>query len=78
MEKIALVLPKYEFITPSLGLVILGDLRKLLSDKELLEILSEKETEERLPFDALRDLCSKFEKHFSDEQCAFICSTYLV
>ena len=67
MEKIALVLPKYEFITPSLGLVILGDLRKMLSDKELLEILSEKETEERLPFDALRDLCSKFEKHFSDE-----------
>lgn len=46
--------------------------------RELLEILSEKETEEKLPFDALRDLCSKFEKNFTDEQCAFICSTYLV
>ena len=43
-----------------------------------MEILSEKETEEKLPFDALRDLCSKFEKNFTDEQCAFICSTYLV
>ena len=66
-DKLALVLPKYEYITPSLGLVILGDIRKLLVGKELLDILSEKETEEKLPFDALRDLCAKFERHFSDE-----------
>ena len=67
IHKLALVLPKYEYITPSLGLVILGDIRKMLIGKELLDILSEKETEEKLPFDALRDLCAKFEKHFSDE-----------
>ena len=78
VQKLALVLPKYEFISPSLGIVILNDIRKMLLTKELLDILNEKETDEKLPFDALRELCSKFEKHFSDEQCAFICATYLV
>ena len=30
IEKLALVLPKYEFISPTLGIVILNDIRKLL------------------------------------------------
>ena len=67
IDKLALLLPKYEFISPSLGIVILNDIRKMLYQKELLEILSEKETDEKLPFDALRELCVKFERHFTDE-----------
>ena len=49
----------------------------MLADPELIEILSEKDTETRLPFDALRDLCSRFEKNFTDEHCAFITASYL-
>lgn len=49
----------------------------MLMDPELLEILNEKETETRLPFDALRDLCSRFDRTFSDEHCAFITASYL-
>ena len=30
IEKLALVLPKYEFISPTLGIVILNDIRRLL------------------------------------------------
>ena len=78
VETLALILPKYEFISPSLGIVILNDIRKMLYHRELLEILSEKDSDDKLPFDALRELCAKFERHFSDEQCAFICATYLV
>ena len=50
----------------------------MLADPELIEILSEKDTEIRLPFDALRDLCSRFEKNFTDEHCAFITASYLI
>ena len=46
-------------------------------DQDLLEILNEKQSEVRLPFDALRDLCSRFERNFTDEHCAFITASYL-
>ena len=49
----------------------------MLNDPELLEILDEKDTEKRLPFDALRDLCSRFDRVFTDEHCAFITASYL-
>lgn len=70
-------MPKYEFISPSLALIIMGEIRKLLMDPELVDILNEKDTEKRLPFDALRDLCSRFDKNFTDEHCAFITASYL-
>lgn len=49
----------------------------MLVEPELLEILNEKETEIKLPFDALRDLCSRFDRNFTDEHCAFITASYL-
>ena len=70
-------MPKYEFISPSLALIIMQEIRKMLIDPELLEILDEKESEKRLPFDALRDLCSRFDRIFTDEHCAFITASYL-
>ena len=48
-----------------------------MGDADLLEILNEKEAEVKLPFDALRDLCSRFERNFTDEHCAFITASYL-
>ena len=70
-------MPKYEFISPSLALIIMQEIRKMLNDPELMEILEEKDTEKRLPFDALRDLCSRFDRNFTDEHCAFITASYL-
>lgn len=70
-------MPKYEFISPSLALIIMQEIRKMLTDSELQEILDEKDTETRLPFDALRDLCSRFDHNFTDEHCAFITASYL-
>jgi len=70
-------MPKYDFINPSLALIIMQEIRKLLMDPELIEILNEKESEARIPFDALRDLCSRFDRNFSDEHCAFITASYL-
>ena len=74
---IAFKMPKYEFITPNLALMIMQEIKRMLIDPELIEILEEKETETKLPFDALRDLCSRFERNFSDEHCAFITASYL-
>ena len=74
---LALSMPKYEFISPSLALIIMQEIRKMLNDPELLEILDEKDSEKRLPFDALRDLCSRFDRIFTDEHCAFITASYL-
>ena len=71
------MMPKYEFITPNLALMIMQEIKRMLIDPELIEILEEKETETKLPFDALRDLCSRFERNFSDEHCAFITASYL-
>lgn len=39
--------------------------------------MEEKDTETRLPFDALRDLCQRFDRTFTDEHCAFITASYL-
>lgn len=75
--EIAYMMPKYEFITPSLALIIMQEIKKMLVEPELLEILNEKESETKLPFDALRDLCTRFERNFSDEHCAFITASYL-
>lgn len=49
----------------------------MMMDPSLVEILNEKELETRLPFDALRDLCARFDKILNDEQCAFITASYL-
>lgn len=75
--KIATSMPKYDFISPSLALIIMQEVRKMLMDKDLLEIFGEKESETRLPFDALRDLCSRFERNFNDEHCTFVTASYL-
>ena len=77
MVDLAFLIPKYEYITPSLALVIMQEIRKMLMDPELFEILKEKDTETRLPFDALRDLCSRFDRIFTDEHCAFVTASYL-
>ena len=74
---LAYLMPKYEFISPSLALIIMQEIRKMLMEPELLEILNEKENEIKLPFDALRDLCSRFERTFTDEHCAFVTASYL-
>ena len=57
--------------------MIMSEIRKMMMDPELVEILNEKETETRLPFDALRDLCARFDRCFTDEHCAFITASYL-
>ena len=49
----------------------------MIMDPDLIEILNEKEAEVKLPFDALRDLCQRFDRQFSDEHCAFITASYL-
>ena len=77
MQDLALVMPKYEFISPSLAMIIMSEIRKMLMAPMLLEILNEKENEKKLPFDALRDLCERFDKHFTDEHCAFVTASYL-
>lgn len=74
---LAYMMPKYEFISPSLAMIIMKEIKKMLHDPELLEILTEKDTETKLPFDALRDLCSRFDRNFTDEHCAFITASYL-
>lgn len=70
-------MPKYDFISPSLAMIIMTEVRKMLHDPEIMDILSEKDSETKLPFDALRDLCTRFDRHFSDEHCAFITASYL-
>lgn len=70
-------MPKYDFISPSLALIIMNEVRRMLLDPELIEILNEKDKEVKLPFDALRDLCSRFDKILNDEHCAFITASYL-
>jgi hypothetical protein len=50
----------------------------MLMEPDIIDILNEKEAEIRLPFDALRDLCARFERSFSDEHCAFITASYLM
>ena len=70
-------MPKYDFISASLAMAIMNELRRMLMEPELIDILNEKDQETRLPFDALRDLCSRFDKYLSDEQCAFITASYL-
>ena len=77
VQDLALVMPKYEFISPSLAMIIMTEIRKMLMAPMLLEILNEKENEKKLPFDALRDLCERFDKHFTDEHCAFVTASYL-
>ena len=77
VSELAHAMPKYEFISPSLALIIMQEIRKMMNDSELQEILDEKDTENRLPFDALRDLCSRFDHNFTDEHCAFITASYL-
>ena len=74
---LARAMPKYDFISPNLALLIMSEVRKMMLDPELIEILNEKETETRLPFDALRDLCARFDRCFTDEHCAFITASYL-
>ena len=74
---LARAMPKYDFISPSLAVIIMTEIRKMLYDPDIMDILSEKDTETRLPFDALRDLCTRFDRHFSDEHCAFITASYL-
>ena len=64
---LARVMPKYEFISPSLALIIMNEVRRMLLEPELIEILNEKEQESKLPFDALRDLCARFDKILNDE-----------
>ena len=77
ISNLARAMPKYEFISPSLALIIMSEVRKMLVDTDLIGILNEKSDEEKLPFDALRDLCSRFDKNFTDEHCAFITASYL-
>lgn len=52
-------------------------LRKIVQNKELLDILNEKATETNLPFEAFRNLCDKFGYTLSDDQCGFICANFL-
>lgn len=52
-------------------------LRRIVSNKDLLEILNEKEKDDNLPFEALKELCEKFALPFNDEQCGFICANFL-
>ena len=77
VQELACAMPKYEFISPSLALVIMKEVRQMLMEPDLIEIFNEKETETRLPFDALRDLCARFDRFFTDEHCAFITASYL-
>jgi len=74
---LAQAMPKYDFISPSLALLLMGEVRRMLVESEIFEILNEKENETKLPFDALRDLCARFDKIFTDEHCAFITASYL-
>ena len=76
-SELARAMPKYDFISPNLAMIIMNEIRRMLMDPELVEILNEKDTETRLPFDALRDLCSRFDKILNDEHCAFITASYL-
>ncbi len=48
-------------------MILMSEVKKMLMEPELVEIFNEKSTETKLPFDALRDLCSRFDKIFSDE-----------
>ena len=75
--ELARFMPKYDFISPSLALIIMNEVRRMLLDPDIIEILNEKEQEIKLPFDALRDLCSRFDKMLNDEHCAFITASYL-
>ena len=70
-------MPKYDFISPSLALIIMQEIRSMLTDPDLFDILEEKQAETKLPFDALRDLCTRFDRNFTDEHCAFITASYL-
>ena len=67
LRQLALTLPKYDLMTPSLASCLMKEIRNMLCHKELLEILQEKEYETMLPFDALRDLCMRFKAPLSDE-----------
>lgn len=40
---LALTMPKYEFISPSLALIIMNEVRRMLVDPELIDILNEKD-----------------------------------
>lgn len=77
VANLATSMPKYDFISPSLALLLMGEVRRMLIEPELVDILNEKDSETKLPFDALRDLCARFDRNFTDEHCAFITASYL-
>ena len=41
--ELARKMPKYDFISPSLALIIMNEIRRMLLDPEIIEILSEKD-----------------------------------
>lgn len=76
-EQLAHLIPRYTISSEERDRHNMHRLRKIVGRKELFEILSEKEKEDSLPFDAIKELCEKFGFAFNDEQCGFICANFL-
>lgn len=77
VEKLSHLLPRYSLGSESNDKQNMFKLRKVVQNKDLLEILNEKEKDTNLPFEAFKNLCEKFAFPLSDEQCGFICSNFL-
>jgi len=76
-EQLAPLIPRYTLGSEERDRQNMHRLRKIVAKKELFEILSEKEKEDCMPFDAIKELCEKFGFAFNDEQCGFICANFL-
>jgi len=61
------MLPRYALGSDERDRFLHHKLRQLIRNPDLLSILEEKVNDENLPFDALKELCDKFNKPFSDE-----------
>lgn len=76
-EQLAHMLPRYVLGSEERDRQSMHRLRRIVANKDLLEILNEKEKDDNLPFEALKELCEKFALPFNDEQCGFICANFL-
>lgn len=66
-EQLAHLLPRYVLSSEERDRQNMHRLRRIVANKDLHDILSEKEKDDNLPFEALKELCEKFALPFNDE-----------
>ena len=66
-EHLAHLLPRYVLSSEERDRQNMHRLKRIVANKDLHDILTEKEKDDNLPFEALKELCEKFGLPFNDE-----------